>query len=219
MAHARAHLRADILQHDRARHDEEAPAIDGRNGAVRTGVQAATTGLNVAGNRRLFVAHQPCVAVRLGQRVARGYGEWQAGQHRRGRRAARRDAGQSRDLTLGFQCLGQRAQRLLVFTADQRIRQATTQKVCSVEEGIEAVEADMRLGIRRAHALGNAHAQPQRGMHRRRDGDQPRVRHPGIRQWFHGGINGQRSEASSAQHRQRRGQAERLMSQLVAGDQ
>src|SRR6185312_6894135 len=41
VARARRYLRANILQHNRAWHDEETPAIDRRDGAVQAGMQAA----------------------------------------------------------------------------------------------------------------------------------------------------------------------------------
>ena len=73
--HARLHLLANVLQHHLGRHDEEAPAVDRRDGAVRTQVQTTSAGLDVPRHPPLAVVLQFGVMLRRWQAARNGSGK------------------------------------------------------------------------------------------------------------------------------------------------
>jgi hypothetical protein len=93
------------------------------------------------------------------------------------------------------------------------------EEVVPVQHGVQPVEADRRIGVQGANPLGRAHADPEGRMHRHGQRDQARAAHLTSVQRLHRQVHRLRCEAGALQESEREREAERLVSQLVAGDQ
>ena len=89
----RCDLRADVRQHDLARHDEEAPAVDRRDGAVAAGMQAAAARLDVARRHRALADAADARSVAAAAALARRARRTAGAPARAPRALARADAG------------------------------------------------------------------------------------------------------------------------------
>ena len=113
----------------------------------------------------------------------------------------------------------ERDERVLELAGEDRVGMPLAQEVLGVQRGVVAVEADVRGGIRGAHARRGGDAHAQRRVHGHRHGHQSRapdlVRVEGLDgQVHHGGP-----VARALEKRRRPRHRKRLMPELVAGDE
>ena len=93
------------------------------------------------------------------------------------------------------------------------------EQVILVQDGVEAAERDDAVGIQLPHPLDRTHAYPQRRVHRHDDGDQPSAPDFGFIERFDGEIERVGRKAVSLEECAGPRQAQRLVAQLIAGDQ
>ncbi len=108
-------------------------------------------------------------------------------------------------------------QRRLDLAPDHRICHMAEQ-VIGVEGGVEPIE-DVTPRIDPTDFFGHADAKPQRRVHRDRDPDEPRSGRLLPIEALDRDVLRLRGEPGTIQEPERRGEAERLVAELVAGDQ
>ena len=208
---------ADVGQDHVRRHHEEAPAVDRRDRAVPAEVLAAAA--------RLDVPHQLVPPVALEPRVLLEGGERRAARHRKAqplevrRRGARGRPHPRRELARPrLERLGERHERRLRLAADHGV-DAVGEQVLGVQLRVEPVGRDVARGVHRADALDQRDAEPERGVHRHGDGDEPGARHLVGVERLDGDVHDGRRVAARLEERRRPRDGERLVAQLVARDQ
>jgi hypothetical protein len=203
---ARRHLLAHVGEHDVSGHDHEAAAVDGRNRAVTAQVLAPAAALDVGDEL------PAPVVIELRVRLERGQG-----------RAARRHEGQPPRVRRGRvggpgQALRERHQARLGLGADDGV-DTVREQVVGVEGRVQAVQTDVRGGIHAADALGHAHAQAQRRVHRHRDGHEARTRDLFDVERLHRKVHARREIARLLEECGRGGHRQGLVAHLVARDE
>ena len=152
-------------------HDEEAPVVDGRDRAVAAEVQAAAAGLDVADELEPVVSLQLRVLLERRQ-GRRGSGrESSSGAERRARRAV---GGCRQWPARGRSSARARSTSAASISPPMTESAMPRQQVVGVEGRVEAVEADVAGGVDWRTALGDGHAEAERGVHRHRDRDERR---------------------------------------------
>ena len=113
-----------------------------------------------------------------------------------------------------------RHQRFLALATQNGIGSSTrTDEHFRVEGGVEPVKAELAARIELPDALGHEDTQTERRVHRDRYRDEIRAPYFVLVERLHTQIDGLGLDASAVQKSQRARQAQRLVSQLVAGDQ
>ena len=159
---ARGHELAHVRQHDLRRHDEEAPAVDGRDGAVPALVFAAATRFDIAGELERPISLEMRVPLERRQRRAARHRKLDAREMRCGR---------GRQGRARLEPAHEVQQRRFDLSAHHGVR-TVPQQVLGVQRGVEAVEREVAGRIHGADALGDFDAQTQRGVHRHGDRDE-----------------------------------------------
>ena len=118
----------------------------------------------------------------------------------------------------GFQRFGEGNERRLALTANAEVG-PVFQQVIGVQRRVEAVQADFGGRIDLTDALGNTDTEAQRGMHRDGDADELRSGDLFRLEALDRDVQRVRRETGPLQKRLRQCGTERLMAQLVAGDQ
>jgi hypothetical protein len=114
--------------------------------------------------------------------------------------------------------LHQRDQSRLELTAEDGIA-AVGQQVVGVQRGVEPVEAHVAAGIHAPHFFSRLHAEPEGRVHGDGDGHEPRARHAAGIEWLDGEVESRGREAGALEKGERRGQGQRLVAELIAGQQ
>ena len=210
-------LLADVGQDHVRRNDEEAPAVDRRDGAVPAEVLAAAA--------RLHVPHQLVPPAALEPRVLLEGGKIRAARHREAqplqvrRRGARgRPHPRREPASPGLERLGERHERRLGLAADHGV-DAVGEQVLGVELRVEPVGRDVTRGVHGADALDQRDADPERGVHRHGDGNEPGARHLVGVERLDGNVHDGRRVAARPEERRRPRDGERLVTELVARHQ
>jgi hypothetical protein len=220
-----AHLRRNVGQHDWGRHDEEAPAVDRRDRAVAAEMQASAARLDIArGNPLAFALKlrisdfaRLSTAARRREVEAREMGRCRAAAHRHPRNRRQRLGARSGKRTR--QRLGERDQRPFRFPGNHRIAFAGGEQVLGVEPRIEAVVDEHRSRIERPHLARGLDADPERGVHGHRDADECRPSDPFAVEALDRQVETGGSKTRPIEERRGRSQADRLVPELVAGDE
>jgi hypothetical protein len=108
--------------------------------------------------------------------------------------------------------------RRLELAPDHRIGYVAEQ-VVGVEGGVEPIEADVTPRVGPTDLFGHADAEPQCREHRDRDPDEARSGRLVPIEALDGDVQHLRGEPRALQKAERRGEAERLVAKLVAGDE
>ena len=207
----RGDLPADVLHHHIRLDDAEASAIDRHHRAVPAQMLAPAAGLGVADRPALVLPQlQIGIAGERGQVSPVGNAEALLGQrdhrlalaHGRGIGTRRR------------QPLVQADQPALELAAENGLAPEPAQEVL-VHRRVEAVEAQMDAWVQGFQAGHDGRRQPRGRMHRQVQGDKPGRAHRRLVQALDRKIDAPDTGPRRAQPRRRRGQAERLMAQLV----
>ena len=114
--------------------------------------------------------------------------------------------------------LGERDQVLLALAAQHRER-ARPLEERRVHEGIEPVEGEGRVRRELAQAPQGTEREPQGGVHRDGEEDEPRRAHAGGVERLDRQVERGRGEAGCLQEGLRPGDPRRLVSELVGGDE
>ena len=214
--HAERELRLEVREHDLLRHHEEAAAVDRRDRAVPADMAAAAARLDVAGEPALTCELELGVAISRGEGAVLWHGEVQLDEARGRGPAGDRDAGRYRRAP--FESLRELDQRLLSLAADDVLRPAREEQLL-VELRVEAVEADAHRGAQLSQAVGDAQPEPQRGVHRHGDRDEPGPPEPRRVERLDGQVEARRREARAIEERERHGEPGRRVPELIAGDE
>ena len=200
---------ADVRQHDVPRHREEPSTVHGRDGTMQAGVEATATRLHVAcrdelpGARQARVprqGRQPCPARRWERESLQGH--------------PRLDRG-----LLALVPAPHQGDELLLQLASQHRVGAVGAQVLGIEQRIQAVKDDPARAVQAAHLVGRPDSQPERGVHRDADRHEPRPPSLVGIERLDGEVEGLGRVSRQLEERAWPGQAEWLMTQLVARDQ
>ena len=190
--------------------DTDAPVVDDRHGAVAAAVGAAVARLDVSDQSISTVDHQAGVALERGEQVAPGKAEARASEVDERlvatTRASRREAVDPVD------------ESALVLTRQQPVGDRP-EGVVAAHRRVEPVEADRDVGPEGARGAGRAQRQPHGRVHghREREGVGPGhlVRRPRV----DAQVERTHVVARPPERGRRRGDVQRLVTQLVRRDQ
>ena len=199
----------DVFEHDLARDGEEPATVDRRNGAVQAVMQAAAARFDVARRHVRARSREMDVAVEIREPDATRNGIREPVQRRH-------PAGGTRPVPLYL--LHQRDEGALELSADDRVRDSGSQ-VVGVEQRVQSVEADEALGIELPDAVRRPHAQPERGVHRYRNPCEPGAPDFEFIEWIDREVEVVGSVSRALEERAGPCDPERLVAQLVAGDE
>ena len=184
---------------------------------MKAHVEAAAARLDVADQRSGAVALQTSVRLEPCQPTPAGDRELQPFEDG-ARQLARPVDPLDRPRATSSEGLDEGDQRRLELTPDHRICHGAEQ-VVGVEGGVEPIETDVTPRIGPTDLFGHADAEPQRRVHRDRDPDEARARRLLPIEALDADVQRLRGEPRALQEPERRGEAERLVAELVAGDQ
>ena len=196
---------SDVLEHDVLRDDKEAAVVDGRNGAVQAMVETAAA--------RFDVASQDLGAVLTKSGVAGERWEGVAIRHWKTLFACG-----VRRVACGVRRAGVVDQRLFEFPAEHGVGDAVEQ-VVGVQHGVEAEEGDAAVRIALADAARGAHAEAQRRVHGDGDRDDGGAADLRVVPGLDREVQGVGGESRAGEEGSGPGEAERLVAELVAGDE
>ena len=201
---------ADVLQHDLARDHEEASAIHRGNRTMQAHVQATPARLD----RRRRHEHAPAREPRVAGQVRQA----RAARHREREPLQRRPC-LDRGVLAGLEPSYQADEGLLELAAQHRIG-AVREEIGRVEQGVQAVEHDAASGIEPSDPVRRlAPPQPQRGVHRDADRDDLRALDLVLVERLDRQVERVGRISRPLEKRLRPGQPQRLVAQLVAGDE
>ena len=212
MTSAHVHQTLDVAQNRVRLHDPYAPVVDRGNRAVPAAVHAAMAGLHVADEALLGAHRQAGVALERGQQLARRRVEAPALKMDDGLLASPGEgAGAGQSARPG-------QQRRLVLTGDRAARELADHQLAA-HRRVQAVEADRQPRVLAAKPAGRVQRQAHGGVHRHREADRLRpvqcVGIPGL----HAQVQAADFVPGAAQGGGRGRDVQRLVVQLVGGDQ
>src|SRR5947208_15640806 len=224
-------LPPDIFQDGLCREDEEPALVYRDDGAVEAVVQAPAAGLDISDQVQRAVVFEAGVAIERGQpgaarsrEIRRGTLEdWirppaasvdpLEGSENRARVARSRVKRPS-----PLDGLDEVDQRDLVFPTDHRVCRVL-QQILRVDRSVEAEEADVACRVDLTDQLGRASAETQSRVHRHRDPDEPSAPDALSVKLLHRDIHPGRRVPRLLEERDRLGEADRLVAELVTRDQ
>src|SRR5438445_1411051 len=204
----RLDLLADVREHHVPRHDEETPGVDGRDRAVPAEVLAAAGRLDVS--RELEPAVLVDVRVLLRRRQLR------PARHREVELLEDRAGGRRLALRLELRC--ELDQGGIGFAAQDGVGDAG-QEILGVEGRVEAIEREVTGGVHGPRPLGDGDAEAERRVHWDGDRDEARPAHLLGIERLDGDVQQGRAISPALEERRRPGDGQRLVAELVTGDE
>ena len=207
----------DIVEDDILRHHEEAAAIDRRDRTVQAEVQAAAACFHVADQLLPAVLVQMRVLLESRQGAPARPGEGQPLQNGPGRVPSQMHSLEGTRASR-LHRLHHRDQRRLVLATDHRIA-AVLEEVVGIQRRVETIEADVAAWIHAADLLCHADPQPERGVHGHGDRHEAGMGKPCRVERLDRDVERFGRVAGALEESQRRGEGQRLVAQLIAGDE
>jgi hypothetical protein len=207
----RGHLSPDVFQHHLSLDDPELPAVHGDDRAVTAQVLATPAGLGIAHGPLPAIQDQGGIPCEGNQVPPVRDQEFLSGQrdHRLGLAITVPPVGQPRQ---------QAHQTGLELAAQDRLGSQGT-KVAFVHRGVQAVEAEVGVGVQGLDAGGESRSQPRGGVHWDVESDEVGSADRLFIQALHGQVQAGDRGPGTAEPGRRGGEPERLAAHFIGGDE